>query len=249
MTSGNMFVKLSYAAYCSPSSVQHWNCKWCDQVPEFKYVASDANRSADTYAYAGLMPAQQLILAVFRGTSNIENWLQDGDFAKVPYPLFGNNSEVHKGFYEDYNSLRSTIVGSVLSMHRANPSFRVAVSGHSLGAALATLCVAELHQSHALTASLWDFGRPRVGNVAFASAFDALGLASFRHVNDRDIVPHLPPEDLGFRHTVREVWEKPKCSFKMCSATDGEDSKCSDSLTLPNSVEDHLHYYEIYESC
>lgn len=51
---------------------------------------------------------------------------------------------------------------------------------------------------------LCRYGQPRVGNPAFANAFaDSIG--EYRVVHYADIVPHLPPELLGFQHVPTEV--------------------------------------------
>jgi triacylglycerol lipase len=78
------------------------------------------------------------------------------------------------------------------------PPASIAVTGHSLGAALATLYVLD----NALTErihnpSIYTFASPRVGDTTFAHAFNALGLTSWRIDNLPDIVPQVP---LGFTH-------------------------------------------------
>ena len=77
-------------------------------------------------------------------------------------------------------------------------SASIAVTGHSLGAALATLYVLD----NALTdriknPAIYTFASPRVGDASFAQAFDALGLSSWRVANELDIVPRVP---LGYTH-------------------------------------------------
>ncbi|MFZ3350998.1 MAG: protease pro-enzyme activation domain-containing protein [Xanthobacteraceae bacterium] len=77
----------------------------------------------------------------------------------------------------------------------------VEITGHSLGAALATLYAMENARTNALTnAVICTFASPAVGDADFVSAFNALDLASWRIVNRPDIVPNLPPEILGFAH-------------------------------------------------
>jgi hypothetical protein len=79
----------------------------------------------------------------------------------------------------------------------------VEVTGHGLGAALATLYVAENAASSAITTPLLcTFASPRVGDSAFAARFDQLGITSWRIVNELDIVPKLPA--IGFTHVVTE---------------------------------------------
>jgi hypothetical protein len=96
-------------------------------------------------------------------------------------------------------------VSALLARHAAPataetlaPSASIAVTGHSLGAALATLYVLD----NALTErihnpSIYTFASPRVGDATFAGAFDGLDLASWRIANVLDIVPRVP---LGYTH-------------------------------------------------
>ena len=74
------------------------------------------------------------------------------------------------------------------------PKRPMVVSGHSLGAALATLFVMENDSKHKFDiTTACTFASPRVGNLEFARAFDQLPIDSWRIVNKRDVVPKLPP--------------------------------------------------------
>jgi hypothetical protein len=42
-----------------------------------------------------------------------------------------------------------------------------------------------------------NFGMPRIGNPAFSTLFDQVVPNSTRVTHEADIVPHLPPEDVG----------------------------------------------------
>jgi kumamolisin len=80
-------------------------------------------------------------------------------------------------------------------------SASVMVTGHSLGAALATLYTLDNARSDQIyNPLLCTFASPRVGDSTFVSTFNGLGLTSWRIVNTPDIVPYLPPEHLGFSH-------------------------------------------------
>ena len=49
------------------------------------------------------------------------------------------------------------------------------------------------------------FGKPRVGNPAWATYFDSQ-IANFTRVNNkRDVVPTVPGRRLGFRHPRQEI--------------------------------------------
>jgi hypothetical protein len=79
------------------------------------------------------------------------------------------------------------------------PAWSIEVTGHSLGAALATLYVAENTITHKVpTPVICTFASPRVGNSVFKSKFDQLGITSWRIINELDVVPNLP--FLGFWH-------------------------------------------------
>jgi kumamolisin len=81
----------------------------------------------------------------------------------------------------------------------------VNVTGHSLGGALATLYAMEnAHTDEIRNPLLCTFASPLVGDATFGSVFNALGLTSWRIVNEPDLVPRLPPEILGFRHVDAE---------------------------------------------
>ena len=82
----------------------------------------------------------------------------------------------------------------------------VEVTGHSLGAALATLYVMENAKTEQLAnPALCTFASPLVGDATFAAAFKALGLTSWRVDNAQDLVTKIPPAILGFVHVNTEV--------------------------------------------
>lgn len=51
-----------------------------------------------------------------------------------------------------------------------------------------------------------NLGQPRVGNNIFAEYFDTHVGVHYRMVNQRDLVPHLPPMAFGFFHVGTEIW-------------------------------------------
>jgi glycoside hydrolase-like protein/lipase (class 3) len=75
------------------------------------------------------------------------------------------------------------------------------VTAHSLGGALVTLYVLENAKDDKIPNQvLYTFASPMVGDATFAAAFDALGLTSWRIVNEPDLVPKAPGEILGYKH-------------------------------------------------
>jgi len=66
------------------------------------------------------------------------------------------------------------------------------MTGHSLGAAMATIA-ATRYQPH----ELFTFGSPRVGGPKFIRHIKC---PHYRFMNNNDIVCRIPPAWLGFRH-------------------------------------------------
>ncbi|WOJ88910.1 lipase family protein [Methylocapsa polymorpha] len=99
----------------------------------------------------------------------------------------------------------------------ATPSTSIAVTAHSLGAALATLYVLDnAYNERIHNPTIYTFASPRVGDLTFARAFNALHLTSWRIDNLPDLVPYVP---LGFTHvdtlqqydSLLKVWPSPAC--------------------------------------
>ncbi|MEG3144187.1 lipase family protein [Sphingomonas sp. RT2P30] len=141
------------------------------------------------YAFGARDAAGRRFVA-FRGTQADDrgDLIDDAQFLPRPWPGVGR---VHRGFWRAYDSLRAPIDGWLA----AQPAGPLIVTGHSLGAAMATL-MAGLHPD----AELVTFGSPRVGGRAFAHAF--AGRAVRRYVGCYDFVTNLPPP-IWFRHVAK----------------------------------------------
>jgi triacylglycerol lipase len=129
---------------------------------------------------------------VFRGTEDPSDLIQD--LKAKPKPIDHGAIRVHDGFQECFDSVWSSIEAALKTA--AQPVF---YTGHSLGAALATLAALQRPPR-----ALYTFGSPRVGNTAFASAVNATTVA-LRIVDDRDVVTTVPPELIGYAHAGARV--------------------------------------------
>ena len=130
----------------------------------------------------------------FRGTlpKSVPNWLTDADFVLVPEPG-PKGMWVHKGFRGALDSVWLSgqdggLDQYLAEMDRRHPGIRWWFTGHSLGAALATLAARRYGKAHAL----YSFGSPKVGNAAFATQVEKTVHLLHRVVNHRDIVTRLP---------------------------------------------------------
>lgn len=173
----------------------------CDQQNLFFITDSK------TDAHALVMDRGNCIVVCFRGSKDAQDYIQDGKFEMTDLGWFQGNdvTSVHKGFLEDFDAINSQLVQTVKALlnGQSGQSGRkpIFITGHSLGAALATLCALEFQYQHFPVAGVYTFGSPRVGNAAFAEMYDELLKdITFRVIDQNDIVPRVPPLANGYRH-------------------------------------------------
>lgn len=104
---------------------------------------------------------------------------------------------VHKGFQGAYDSVKDEIEKSLGTL---DPKLPIYITGHSLGAALATVATQNLDVASKYRdriAACYTFGSPRVGNTKYDRAFKA---PIYRMVNTTDIVTVIPLLAMGYVH-------------------------------------------------
>ena len=141
----------------------------------------------------------------FRGSSNLQNWKDDFRVPRVPWDdlpydysrsnrnflCFGNAPLVHMGFLTIWTAISDTVLEA---MHRHCPrDATIIVTGHSLGAAIATLASYSIvkHLGNTRKIELWSYGCPLVGNSAFAREHTSVVKRSFRVVNENDLITRM----------------------------------------------------------
>lgn len=134
-----------------------------------------------------------------RGTDDAKEWLEDAWAFPEPWPFAEAGVHTHKGFTDVYQTLCDDTGTPLLAVLAP---MEVIVTGHSLGGALAYLIGAALGQSCSL---LQTFEAPRAGDKAFCNWMDGRVKAHFRTVIVGDLVPHAPPELLGYSHAGIEI--------------------------------------------
>lgn len=133
-------------------------------------------------------------------------WLQ----GRWKPPGWGSkNPAIHKGFDLAYNSLRDGILEDIRKSLSEIPSRRVFLTGHSLGAAIATLCAFDCRLTLGIAedrCTLITFGSPRVGNQSFTRRFAVVVPDCWRVLNRRDFITNNPRRFLrGYEHVPRGV--------------------------------------------
>jgi hypothetical protein len=132
---------------------------------------------------------------VFRGTesTNHIDWMRDAEFRPVGGVF---DTRVHSGFRRALDEVWDEITPEVIGGDR-----RLVLTGHSLGAGLATLAAARLIANGTQVDDVYTYGSPRVGLRDFATAYNAaLGRDTFRIINHIDIVTRVPLLVQSYRH-------------------------------------------------
>ncbi|MEG9525439.1 MAG: lipase family protein [Hyphomicrobiales bacterium] len=146
-----------------------------------------------------LLEGDHLTIVSFCGTDPLRfaNWVTN-------LRILPAESGIHSGFLAALDAAWSQVVPWLPA---AGIGRRLWFVGHSLGAALAALCALWAAERLALKADrVFAFGMPRVGGEDFANRYETLlGDRTLRLVHGHDVVPHVPPSELGFRHVGRRL--------------------------------------------
>ncbi|MGA1475445.1 MAG: lipase family protein [Prochlorothrix sp.] len=217
--------------------------------PRVKFL-EDKVVGVDTQAF--VMGNAETVIVAFRGTESSTDWRTDLNFPKVD-AMFG---KVHKGFRSALEAVIDDVLGAVAEMRDQDQDLWI--TGHSLGAALATLTTAFYRHQRQTVNGLYTFGSPRVGDNRFDRFFEPdFGRHSFRVVNGNDIVTRVPPRSFGFHHVGTCVffdgdgdWQvnpgprRAPRLIQICTAVPTAESRwgCADSPPnpTPDSCGDHL---------
>ena len=103
----------------------------------------------------------------------------------------GTIAKVHEGFVDVYMNFRNDIFSTLKTLDPEKKK-TIIVTGHSLGAAIATLVGVDLAQSGYKNVVVYSFASPRVGDTTFKTIVDDLKLPLYRIVNISDIAPEMP---------------------------------------------------------
>ena len=129
------------------------------------------------------------IIVAFRGTEPKEMY-----YVKADLLAFKRKSKtegrVHMGFKLELRKLWPDIE----ALLQRNKKKQLWITGHSLGAAMATLCASRLEEKNP---KLYTYGSPRVGGKEFC---DGMDVQHWRFVNNNDVVTGVPFWFMGFRH-------------------------------------------------
>ncbi len=162
--------------------------------------------------YGFLLTGPAFNLLLFRGTQRQLEWLENLLAIQDNYvnPINGTvMGKVHSGIYNFYSKkLAQSVREAVKALNSPKP---LVISGHSLGAALATFAAIDLAlvlPEFQPRLQVYTYAGPRLGNKAFVEAHSQLIPNHYRIANLADMIPMLPLSKLltdDFVH-VGEPW-------------------------------------------
>ena len=141
----------------------------------------------------------QFAIVAFRGSEGrlregdsdpgyiLADWLTNFNFLPAQWEQGG---KVHRGFKTALSEVWAPLQKHVSSLQKRN--LKLWLTGHSLGAALATLAADRIGK----VAGVYTFGSPRVGDRDFKNRYR---VNAYRFVNNNDIVTRVPPSSM-YRH-------------------------------------------------
>jgi len=180
----------------------------------------EERKGKSTLRYAGFLAKSHLIpdgpatyVLALRGSSDFLDWAEKLDILPSPGPFGNNSGNIVSGFLDIFNNMTFSDPGSsrpkgllryirysinYTDMQSEDDAQPMVCTGHSLGAAMATLFAA----GDAFTlfpCRLYTFGSPCVGDAAFASFYNGLITTSERYYNLPDLIPTVL-DAFGYDH-------------------------------------------------
>ena len=124
-------LNISQASYCVGSPDQ-WNCNTCGSSVNIINVVENGG----VRALNAIDNTYEKIIVCFRGSSNLQNWLDNIQIGHVyPYSSYPDVG-VDKGFHKALNYVSSTIYDFLHTQLEIYPTYKILITGHSLGGAL-----------------------------------------------------------------------------------------------------------------
>lgn len=270
-----MLLHLSSAAYSNYPDVCFQNLRgeshWQVYAPPITVDCDFAGYLC--FSYTALSTKIRAIAVAFRGSTSFGQVLDELAAGSFPKKAWEAGGSVVSYFSEAFGLLWPQLSAQIKALVKANPGYKVYVTGHSLGGALASLAASRMvYENITSNPIVYTFGQPRVGDYAYAHEFDSKVKSAWRVVHYADPVPHCPicgefPWDPaicnpcgsfhnGYHHG-REIWYntthfffRPDSKFSNCSGwIRNEDVQCSNSqvhVGIPCLTPECLRYHTFY---
>ncbi len=161
----------------------------------FELLATFNSIDTDTQAFLVANDKYKYAVLAFRGTEVTKKEEIKTDAKAIRVSTI--EGRVHEGFWGSYQSIEKDVVARLTEKLKDYPLY---ITGHSLGAALATVATHSLELDPRFKnqiAACYTFGSPRVGDLNYDETFKS---PIYRVVNTTDIVTVVPLLAMGYIH-------------------------------------------------
>jgi len=184
---------------------------WESNVNVAYVVADHVNKEIIAVIRGAITPVPGVFSSDYVTTKAVAkyNWIQN--LLILPYPYANVNGKpamIHFGFYDMYNELKDGLYASIVELQTLYPRYKLILTGHDAGGAVATIAAVDLKMQKGIQASaVFTYGSPRAGDETFVSLYNDImsKSTSVRVVYGRDIIAHFPPSNWVFK-SVSQIW-------------------------------------------
>ncbi|MCJ1392727.1 hypothetical protein MMC18_005598 [Xylographa bjoerkii] len=204
------------AAYCpsnndSPGTQVTYpasNCPLVEAANATTMMEFEDTKSTDDTGFVAIDDKNRMVIVAFRGSDSWTNWVVNLEMIRVATG-WCDDCNVHDGYWKSWHEIKDRIVPLLEKAVEEHPEYRIIITGHSLGAAIATIAAAEVRMigPHFMKfTELYSYGSPRVGNRPLAAFLSTHSKLSYRITAADDPIPRMPGAVLGYRHFSPEYW-------------------------------------------
>ncbi|KKA27795.1 hypothetical protein TD95_003567 [Thielaviopsis punctulata] len=262
----DFYVEWAEAAYCNAGAANNTPvaCAYdnCPQVVEngaiiytsYTWSANSSDTATDVAMIIGIDHKRQEIVLSYRGTVDIRNWIVNLSFSQSSCEELIEDCEAHQGFLWAWSETKDAVMSGIAAATAEFPSYKIIVTGHSLGGAMATLATAYLRNAF-YKLDLYTYGSPRVGNLMFVQLVTNQLGSENRVTKLDDPVPRLPPIFTGYYHTSPEYWidegadDSVNTTASEITMCDGYANTNCNGGQLGLSIDAHLTYFQHTGAC
>ena len=148
-----LYSEYAAAAYCignnnSPETPVTCPCNNCELVEEANATTISEFENTiktDDTGFIAIDKFHKVIVLAFRGSRSKKNWFADLDITRRNTDLC-HGCRVHQGFWKSWTEAAPVVIPKIEDAAKKHPEYDVVVTGHSLGAAVATLAAAKIRK-------------------------------------------------------------------------------------------------------
>jgi hypothetical protein len=210
---GEQFLTLASYSYCDEAAMKNGKC--CKGNKEVGFLELSGTVQQDNYTFAVLRSkASKQVVVTLTGTKGSTQLLKEGWYSNMS--AFGKPEKkmfISTYFNTVFTQVKEKLKPKLIELQKKYSDHQFIFTGHSLGAAMATIFALDSVLDGYLTKSkdspaLINLASPRVGNYIFAAHVMYHVPVVFRLVRDGDVVTSIPPCSLIMKCSNKQGLDK-----------------------------------------